>query len=257
MKNRIYFFTGTGNSLKIAKNIAKELPDSELIGIHKDTSLEVPVGYHRIGFVFPNYAGGPPSMVADFIGNMNFPKQGDTYVFVVATYGGNAGGLHAQIGNQLKKRGIKLNYGAKVQMYPNSISASLMLKTANFLARKGDKNSKPIIEDIIAKNQNAIPDLKESDKKRYDSFMEKIHDSDNAYKVNDNCISCGVCKNICPAKNIVLENGKPVFLHNCESCLACFHHCPKKAINLNDKTENQGRYSHPQIGSKDIVAYYN
>ncbi len=70
MKNRIYFFTGTGNSLNAAKKIAESLPDCELVAICKDTTLEVPSGCERIGFVFPNYAGGPPKMVADFVRNM-------------------------------------------------------------------------------------------------------------------------------------------------------------------------------------------
>lgn len=39
MKNRIYFFTGTGNSLKVAKDIAKALPNCELVAIYKDTLL--------------------------------------------------------------------------------------------------------------------------------------------------------------------------------------------------------------------------
>ncbi|MDR3600940.1 MAG: 4Fe-4S ferredoxin, partial [Desulfosporosinus sp.] len=65
MRNRIYFFTGTGNSLKVAQDIAKALPSCELVAIYKDTLLEIPSGYERIGFVFPNYAGGPPSMVAN------------------------------------------------------------------------------------------------------------------------------------------------------------------------------------------------
>jgi hypothetical protein len=40
--NRIYFFTGTGNSLHIAEEIAKSLSDCEIIAIQKGTETEIP-----------------------------------------------------------------------------------------------------------------------------------------------------------------------------------------------------------------------
>ena len=53
------------------------------------------------------------------------------------------------------------------------------------------------------------------------------------FYVNDECISCGVCKKVCPSSNIVQEpNSKPIFENNCESCLACINNCPKNAIQM-------------------------
>ena len=78
MKNRIYFFTGTGNSLKAAKEIAADLPESELVAIERGMDSIIPSGYGRIGLVFPVYYWGPPAMVVDFMKNANFAEQGDT-----------------------------------------------------------------------------------------------------------------------------------------------------------------------------------
>ena len=36
MKNVIYYFSGTGNSLKVAKEIAAGLPDCEVISMEPD-----------------------------------------------------------------------------------------------------------------------------------------------------------------------------------------------------------------------------
>ncbi|WP_207650867.1 EFR1 family ferrodoxin [Anaerocolumna jejuensis] len=69
-------------------------------------------------------------------------------------------------------------------------------------------------------------------------------------------ISHGICRNVCPAKNITLEAGQPVFHHHCESCLACIQHCPKMALNYKDKTQNRRRYTHPQVGHKKVAGYY-
>lgn len=256
MRNRIYFFTGTGNSLKIAQNITKALPDCELVAIYKDTPLEVPSGYERIGFVFPNYAGGPPSIVANFIRNMKFSKQSDTYIFCVATYGGNAGSVVSQMGNLLNRRGLQLNYGAKIMSYPNAVTGYPMFKGVKLFTKLAEINSKGVIKNIVAKQQKLILPLKETAKKRYEAFIASLNDYDSGYHVNYDCISCGICQNVCPAKNINLVNGTPVYHHQCECCMACIQHCPKRAINYKNKTQNRGRYTHPDISHKVISQYY-
>lgn len=48
MKNRIYFFTDTGNSLKAAKEKAHSLVECEIVAIHKDVDLNIPTGYDRM-----------------------------------------------------------------------------------------------------------------------------------------------------------------------------------------------------------------
>lgn len=45
MKNRIFFFTGSGDSLKVAKEIANTLPGCEIVAIHKGADLDIP---HRV-----------------------------------------------------------------------------------------------------------------------------------------------------------------------------------------------------------------
>ncbi|GFP76431.1 EFR1 family ferrodoxin [Clostridium fungisolvens] len=86
--------------------------------------------------------------------------------------------------------------------------------------------------------------------------MGKINTVSSDFNVNDNCISCGICQKVCPAKNITLENKTPVFHNQCESCLACIQHCPRQAINYKDKTQNRRRYTHPEVGAKKLMEYY-
>lgn len=90
MGNRIYFFTGTGNSLKVAEEIAKKLPKCETVAINRDVEIGIQGDFERIGFVFPVYYWGLPVMVADFLRKANFKEQGSTYYFFIATYGGDA-----------------------------------------------------------------------------------------------------------------------------------------------------------------------
>ena len=70
---------------------------------------------------------GPPRMVAEFVRNLKLPNQGDTYLFAVATYGGNVGSVIAQIGELLKQRIWKLHYGDTVWSYPNAVTLYPMI----------------------------------------------------------------------------------------------------------------------------------
>ncbi len=47
------------------------------------------------------------------------------------------------------------------------------------------------------------------------------------------CVGCGVCKNICPAKAIVIKNGKAVIdRKKCIRCFCCQEFCPKSAMKV-------------------------
>lgn len=254
--NRIYFFTGTGNSLHIAEKIGTALEECEIVAIHKDTPRDIPFGYERIGFVFPDYAGGPPTMVKNFISNMKFSDLDNTYLFMVATYGANAGSIESLTDRIFKERGLALDYADKILSYANAISLYPMLRIERIVDILSRSHTKSVINAIVEKKRNIIPEVKARTVEKYNKYMKSFEDSVQDYNVNENCISCEICKKICPANNIMMEDGKPVFCNNCESCMACIQHCPQKAINYKDKTQKRRRYTHPQVGYKKLMGYY-
>lgn len=149
--NRIYFFTGTGNSLHIAEEIAKALSDCEIIAIRKGTDTEIPVGYERIGFVFPTYGWSLPIMVSDFLSKARLSKQGNTYLFAVATCLGIDGNAIPQVNALLKEIGCCLNYGSKIRMFGNAVTNYNMNIKVDEITRKSDVRAKPVIQDIVNK----------------------------------------------------------------------------------------------------------
>ena len=49
----------------------------------------------------------------------------------------------------------------------------------------------------------------------------------------DLCVGCGICKNICPAKAIVIKNGKArINKKSCIRCFCCQEFCPKSAMKV-------------------------
>jgi ferredoxin len=254
--NRIYFFTGTGNSLHIAKEIAKTLDNCEIVAIHKDMNMDVPSDYDKIGFVFPTYGWGLPIMVSNFFKCINMPNQNGTYLFAIATCGGLALNAIPLANALLVEKKYHLNYGASIMMFRNSVIHYNMSNKIDSITRKSDKRALPVIKDIINKKVKNISSINRFFYKPYLKFIEEIPVKDKDFNINSDCNSCGICKSVCPAKNITLEEKKPVFHHQCENCTACIQYCPQKAINYKDKTQKRRRYTHPQISHKEISKYY-
>jgi ferredoxin len=256
MKNRIYFFTGTGNSLWVAKEIAKKLPGCDIAAIKSGMDMTVPAGLERVGFVYPTYGWASPLMVAGFFRNAQFPTQGGTYFFAVTTCGGLALNAIPQANALLAERGIQLNYGASIRMFKNSVINYGMSKKVSEITEASAKRAAPVIEKVVNKHENKIKPVNQFLYRLHLDFMKDIHETGSGFNISGGCTSCGLCKSLCPAKNITMENGKPVFHNKCERCVACIQHCPNEAINYRDKTQERGRYTHPHIKPGEISKYY-
>jgi len=87
MKNKIFYFSSTGNCLYVSKQIKDELDECEIISIPK-AMKEGKFEYEgdRIGIVFPLHSYGLPIIVRDFIEKIKINK--DAYIFAVEVTGG-------------------------------------------------------------------------------------------------------------------------------------------------------------------------
>ena len=79
----------------------------------------------------------------------------------------------------------------------------------------------------------------------YPWFTSHVHTSDQKFSVMLRCTSCGTCVAICPAENIDLVQGRPVWRHHCELCCGCIHMCPTGAVQAGSKTATRPRYRNP------------
>jgi len=94
--------------------------------------------------------------------------------------------------------------------------------------QKSNEKIAALVPDIVDKKQNRIGSVNKMIFRTYLKSISKIHEFDNKLNVNDDCVSCGICRDICPAKNIEICDGATGFRHQCECCLACLHHCQRK-----------------------------
>ena len=113
----VYYFSGTGNSLVVANDLAAALGDAKVVPVTKALKTRGDPSYDVIGVVYPVYMFGIPLIIASFLKNV-IVKQG-AYLFCVATYGGLTGRPHSLSKSILKKRGIDMASGFSVRMPGN------------------------------------------------------------------------------------------------------------------------------------------
>ena len=156
MGTTIYYFTGTGNCLKVARDLAAELGDAEVISIAKAINKEIGSPAERIGIIYPVYMFGMPLIVNQFIDKLKNGK--DRYIFAIATYGGMAGSALGQTARQLASRGMKLSAGFAVKMPGNytPLYEAIPTEKQNELFEEERRKIKLITETIKEKRQQKV-----------------------------------------------------------------------------------------------------
>ncbi len=67
--------------------------------------------------------------------------------------------------------------------------------------------------------------------------------------INDNCINCGVCREVCIYEAIYVENGMhKIKQYLCEGCGACKAVCPVDAIDISDSVSGWLRIANTRFG---------
>jgi ferredoxin/flavodoxin len=256
MGNIVFYFSGTGNSLKAAKDLSRELGNCEIISMTKP--FDFIKQYDSIGFVYPTYFWGLPKRVIEFIKSINLDNNKNTYYYSITTYGGSAGNAIYQLYELLFNiHGIKLNYGQKLQMFSNYVVIYDMSEKINEITTKSHEKLIPIVNSIKMKRNNRVNKSTKIFGFINKGFINKVSNMDKDFTINSNCTGCGICEKVCPVKNIEMADNKPRYKHHCEQCVACIQFCPQRAINYKDVTQNRRRYTNPEIDYKQLHEYNN
>ncbi|MDR1054818.1 MAG: EFR1 family ferrodoxin [Prevotellaceae bacterium] len=249
----IFYFSGTGNSMYVAQKIALGIEDNFISisdCVKKQAYTFTVKDNECIGFVFPTYFLGVPSIVIDFIEKLTLNNYKNQYTFSIITCGQDYGNLFTQFEKLLSLKEITLN-GASNVIYPDNYILMFNLLPSKEkhkkMFTKADNHINSLINQI--KNKN-LPFVRSTAwkylKTRLMYPMYKYGRKTKHFYTTDACNGCKLCQKICPANIIVMADHKPTWQKDrCIQCLACLHRCPQKAIQHKKRTEKRDRYVNP------------
>ena len=285
MSTEIYYFSGTGNSLVVAREIARKT---------KGTLISVPTVIRNqsiktadsVGVVFPSYMAqffGVPLMVESFVKKIE--DIGSKYIFAVCTCGAyesvNAVPTLKKLAKLIKSSGGNLSAEYSVRLPMNNLDYDHIPipinKNSELIIEKSKKRIAVICGNIASGKKDkyrivksfsnllmtpmylmlykqCMTALKKYAKEPEDSklkYYELIPLTDKSISVDEKCNGCGICAKVCPARNIKIIENKPVWQHHCEMCFACDEWCPLDAIHHWSRAEGV-KYHHPEVKITDM-----
>jgi len=238
----VFYFSGSGNSYAVAKQIAERIKGEQVIPLAGFKDFKQCDNAERIGLVFPCYCASAPEIVLDFKRKLfsAIDKKGK-YIFAVITY------KHSPAGSYLAFKD-DVDAWFKVKMPQSDIygtTASEPEEERTMLAHSVTEIDR-FAQDILNKKATImyrpIPGMYFLSKQGNDIFMYK--NFDKKLYADDKCTKCQQCTKFCPVHNITFAE-KPVWGENCVSCFGCVNRCPQNAIQAGKKTRNKRRYVHP------------
>ncbi len=253
-KTCLFYFSGTGNSRVIAQALAGRL-QARCMSMAKSAEVESSwlTATDAVGFVFPVHMFGVPRFVERFI--QDRANLAGRYVFAVATYAGLAGGTMNRLEKLVTRLGGQLSGGFVIPM-PNSYiplggPPPTEVQAQLFLA--SHEKVEQIATYVQARQQGTVARgrglVTVLTGLAHNLASTQVSTMDKSFRVNETCNSCGLCQQLCPVGNIVLQNDHPEWRHHCEQCFACLQWCPQQAIQFGKKSEHTPRYHHPELAA--------
>lgn len=286
MRIKIYYFSGTGNSLVTAKDIAEKIK-ADLISIPQAMNTgKIHIDAGSIGIIFPSYLAplaGVPLIVERFV--KKIADIGALHIFAVCTCGGyecvNALPSLKKLRKIIRSCGGRLSDEFSVRLPMNNLEYDHIPIPINKDQDVIISKSKIKIDDIChriinkrgtkfkaAKNlfillmtpfyimmrkpvTNALMEKAKETMGTKLKYFELIPLTDKSITLNEKCNGCGTCARICPVNNIKIVEKKPEYQHRCEMCFACDEWCPSNAIHHWSRPEGV-KYHHPEVELSDI-----
>lgn len=152
----IFYFSGTGNSRyaaeKVGGAINEQAIDMARSRLDEKFTFEVK-DQEKIGFVFPVYYYGPPTIVEEFMSKLKIYGNEHPYVYVIMTCGSNSGGADKYVDKILLDHGLETEAFYTIPMVDNFIMGYDLSNEEDrkSINKKAEERIDKVIKSIIVK----------------------------------------------------------------------------------------------------------
>ena len=181
-------------------------------------------------FAFPVYEQSLPLFVYDWISEIP-SQESKTFAAALSTLAGSSGFVKTP----LKKLLIKLNFepvAIKELIFPTNFIYTVAEDKLPGIMKKGLIDAEQYAQEIIS-GEASWPST--SSIKQFMFPFNRVMARCfswifSHYKVDDSCVHCHLCENLCPVNNIKVTDDKVIWGRKCQVCLRCINFCPQKSI---------------------------
>ncbi len=236
----IYCFSGTGNTLLAAREMAEVFRqrglEVRLLALEKSDPAAVDLS-RTLGLAFPVAAQSTYPLVWDFIDRL--PPGRGAGVFMVDTLHSFSGGIVGPLRKILTRKGYR-PLGAKEIRMPNNFFPGRIDPGKNERKKAaGLQQARRFADDLLegAASWGRVPVLSGLVCRLSRSRLTTRYLSRRGRKFRVDtsvCVRCGLCARLCPVGNITAGD-PPVFAGRCQLCMRCVSFCPTGAITVPGK----------------------
>ncbi len=234
----IYYFSGTGNTKKIASLYQEEFcKHNKQVLLQEITTTTAPKCEEAkmIGIAYPVHGFNAPEIVVNFVKNMQ--EGARKYAFIIKT-SGEPLKLNNASSKELAKLLHKKGYVLGTEHY-YVMPYNMVFRHSDAMAAKmwetAQERVPGKVKDLI---DQKVVTIKYPIKAKIMAGVCKIERpglrfNGRLFKVDiKKCVDCKSCIKNCPTKNISYKDGKYVFFGHCIGCARCFFNCPQDAIKI-------------------------
>lgn len=249
----VLYFTGTGNCLYVARQLAGK--EGEILSIPQlMRKKQFEIEADEIGLVYPIYGHMPPYMVREFIKKAQLKAE---YKFAVLTYGMRKCNAVEIWDGISRKAGNVFDYIGTIVMVDNWLPNFDMNEQMK-IDKHIPENLAKITSDLSNRRRWHEP-VTQEEREQHEGFMSLsgldpevgfLMKADRSFRVTDDCIHCGICTYVCPRGNYQLTGQGVKMQGDCEFCFACIQNCPQRAIQFKkneDGTWPDGSEKNPNV----------
>lgn len=238
MKVLISYFSGTGNTKRVADEYVKSLEalgaEVELYNIEKGGTPDFG-GVELFGIAYPIWAFNAPGIVLDFVKSLE-RRTAPLKTFIIKT-SGEAMALNNASSDKLKSLLKKRRFDLSNE-YHYLMPYNIIFRHTDGMANRmwnAVKATVPVDCAAITGEHRQV--IKSIPFGRPITAVLRIQRwggrfNGKRYKVTDDCVHCDKCVRACPTGNIIDENGKIKFGKKCLMCMRCAFECPRDAIRI-------------------------